>query len=238
MSNSPEALLAQSSGAAPNGTVTLRSFDQGIVETLGGRVIGDKYYVTIEGIDPPPGEPGIPIHFAFPEDYFANFRYPAFVVTRDDISISFQRIHPFQQQFRAAPKSAIPVVVQTPRGPISGYDRMSQRQDATPYDITYSINAFNSLRGGFGGKRAANMMLDHILRIFPVYSQVFVRDSLGAIRTYEAFNEGISSFDDLMGVSERMIQFTVTVRVEAEYDLSDETTSRTVTQVDVSLTRK
>jgi len=73
-------------------------------------------------------------------------------------------------------------------------------------------------------------MLDHILRIFPDYSQVLVKDSLGAIRSYEAFNEGITSLDDLMGVAERMIQYAVTVRVEAEYDLSDETTSRTVTQ--------
>lgn len=230
MSNPPDALQAQYWGERPNGTVNLRSFDQGIVETLGGQVVGDRYYVTIEGVEPAPGDPGIPIHFNYPEDYYTNFRYPAFVITRDDISISFQRIHPFTQQYRAPAKTGIPSAVQTPQGTRTGFDRMSMREQARPYDITYTIYAYNTLRGGYGGKRAANMMLDHVLRIFPDYSQVLVTDSLGAIRSYEAFNEGITSLDDLLGVSERMIQYAVTVRVEAEYDLSDETTSRTVTQ--------
>lgn len=193
-------------------------------------MVGDKYYVTVDGVEPPVGEPGIPIHFAFPEDFFANFRYPAFVVTRDDISISFQRIHPFQQQYRSTAQTAIPVVVQTPAGPVTGYDRMSMRADAAPYDLTYTLNIYNSLRGGFGGKQAANRMLDHVLRIWPVYGQVWVKDSLGAYRSYEAFNEGMVNLDDIAGVSERLIQFAVTIRVEAEYDLSPETTSRTVTQ--------
>lgn len=230
MAVSPDALLAQIQGERPNGTVNLRSFDQGMVETLGGVIHGDKYYITIEGVEPPPGDPGIPVHFMFPEDLYGNFRYPAFVISRDDISISFPRIHPFQAQFRSPPASALPVVVETPEGPVSGFDRMSQRPDATPYDITYTINIYNTLRAGYGAKRAANMMLDHVLRIFPVYGQVGVRDSLGVIRTYEAFNEGIANLDDIATVSERLIQFSITVRVEAEYDLADVTTARTVTQ--------
>lgn len=234
-----DALQQPFSGERPNGTVTLRSFDQGIVESLGARVNGDKYYVTVDGVELAPGEPGIPVHFMYPEDMYANFRYPAFVISRDDISISFQRIHPFQAQYRAPAKTALPVKVQTPSGERSGFDRMSSRLDATPYDITYTINIYQSLRGGYGGRKAANMMLDHVLRIFPAYGQVFVPDSLGAYRSYEAFNEGIANLDDVAGVSERLIQFAVTVRVEAEYDLADETTSRTVTQnATVNLQRK
>lgn len=222
--------LQQVLGERPNGTVTLRSFDQGVVETLGGRVIGDRYYVTIDGVEPPPGDPGIAVHFMYPEDLYANFRYPAFVISRDDMSISFGRIHPFNAQYHAPAKSALPVVAQGPNGTtLSGFDKMSERQDATPYDFTYTINIYNTLRGGFGGRGAANLMLDYTLRRFPPYGQVFVPDSLGYVRTYEAFNEGVTNLDDLMGVSERVIVFAVTVRVEGEYDLADETTSRTVT---------
>lgn len=223
-------LLAQERGERPNGTVTLRSFDQGIVETLGAQVVDGRYYINIEGLDPPTGEPGIPVNFMYPEDYYATFKYPAFVITRDDISISFGRIHPFTQQYRAPARNALPVTVQFPEEARSGFDRMAMRDQARPYDITYTINIYNSLRGGLGSRRAANLMLDHVLRIFPDYGQVWVPDSTGVYRSYEAFNEGIANMDDLAGVSERLIQFSVTVRVEAEYDLSFETNSRTVTQ--------
>lgn len=75
---SPADLLAQRvAGTRPTGTVSLRSFDQGIVETLGATVIGNRYYVQIAGVEPPPGDPGIAVHFMFPEDLYANFRYPA-----------------------------------------------------------------------------------------------------------------------------------------------------------------
>ena len=237
---SPADLLAQRvAGTRPTGTVSLRSFDQGIVETLGATVIGNRYYVQIAGVEPPPGDPGIAVHFMFPEDLYANFRYPAFVVTRDDISISFGRLHPGLQQFRAPAPDALPVKVQTPSGERSYFDRTIQRAQARPYDITYTVNMYSSLRGGAGGKKAANEMLDHVLRIFPDYSQVFVTDSLGDTRTYEAFNEGITSLDDVAGVSERIIQYAVTIRVEAEYDLSPDETARTVTSHPIThLSRK
>lgn len=224
----PSVLLERTTGTRPNGEVTLRDFDRGIVETLGATVVDDAYYVNVDGVTPPPGQPGIPVIFMNPEDYFANFRYPSFVVTRDDISISTTRLHPFQQQYRAPAPTAQPVVVQTPTGPRTYYNRVIQREQATPYDITYTVNIYNSLRGGTGGRYAANAMLTHVLQVCPVYGQVFVRDSLNNVRTYELFNEGISNLDDTAGVSERTIQFAVTLRVEAEYDLLPVTSAPTV----------
>jgi hypothetical protein len=218
------------SGTRPNGTVTLRDFDQGFVETLGGQVINNQYYVTIEGVTPPSGEPGIPVHFFFGEDLFTNLRYPCFLVLRDDVAISHMRLHPFMQQYRAPAKTALPVTV--PVGPNrtgSYFDRTVQREQATPYDITYTLQIYNTLRGGHGGRRAANAMLDHVLRLWPVYGQVFVKDSTGDLRSYEAFNEGMVNLDDNFGISERVIMFAVTIRVEAEYDLLPELESRTVT---------
>jgi hypothetical protein len=234
----PTVLQEQAMGARPNGSVELRSFDQGVVETLGARVIGDRYYITIEGVEPPSGDPGIPVHFNFPEDLYANFRYPAFVISRDDIALAQNRLHPGLQQYRAPAKTALYVPGLTATGVQVRPDRMEMRDQATPYDLTYTINIYNSLRGG-SGRRAANLMLDHVLRIWPTYGQVWVPDSTGEYRSYEAFNEGIVNLDDNLGISERVIQFAVTVRVEAEYDLSNPTVSRTATQpATTTLTRK
>lgn len=221
--------LDRISGTRPNGTVTLRDFDQGVVESLGGKVVNNQYYVTIDGVAPPPGEPAIPVHFFYPEDLFANARYPLFWVSRDDISIATNRLHPYMQQYRAPARDSLPKSVTTPSGVRDYFDRTVQREQATPYDITYTINMAHTLRGGFGGRKAGNLMLDHVLRWCPIYSQVFVRDSLGDIRSYEAFNEGIVSLDDNGSISERVIWFAVTLRVEAEYDLTNELESRTVT---------
>lgn len=226
----PSVIAARAAGSQPCGQVTLRDFDQGIVETLGAKVIDGQYYITIDGVAPPPGEPGIPVHFFFPEDLFTNNRFPVFLVTRDDISISNNRLHPFMGQYRAPSPTGLPVSVQTPTGMRSYYTRTTQQEQATPYDITYTINIYSSLRGGFGGRRAANQMLDHVLRLWPIYGQVFVTDSLGDVRSYEAFNEGIVSLDDTAGISERIIQFAVTVRVEAEYDLAPVVERPTVLQ--------
>jgi hypothetical protein len=234
----PSVLLEQVTGALPNGDVDLRSFDQGFIESMGGRVNGSHFYITIDGVEPPPGDPGIPVYFMYPEDFYANFRYPAFVVTRDDISVSQQRLHPFTQKYRAPAKTATFVTAQTQNGPRTQADRMAMQEAATPYDLTYTVNIYNSLRGG-PGRSAANRMLTHILKIWPVYGQVWVTDSLGVPRSYEAFNEGIVNLDDVAGILERMIQFAVTIRVEAEYDLADPTISRTATQPPVlSLQRK
>jgi hypothetical protein len=235
---SPSVQLEQVLGERPNGDVDLRSFDQGMIESLGARIVGERYYINIDGVEPPPGDPGIPVHFMYPEDFYANFRFPSFVITRDDISIAAQRLHPFTQKYRAAPSSANYVPVQTAAGPRTIPDRMGLQEAGTPYDLTYTINIWNSLRGG-PGRRSANQMLNHVLRIWPVYGQVYVRDSLGVQRSYEAFNEGIVNLDDVAGILERVIQFAVTIRVEAEYDLALPTVSPTVTQPPtISLNRK
>lgn len=238
MTTDPTVLREQALGARPNGDVDLRSFDQGIIETLGARVVGDRYYINIEGVEPPSGDPGIPVHFMFPEDLYANFRFPAFVVSRDDISVAFGRLHPFSQQYRAPAKTSLYVAAQTATGTRVAPDRMEMRQQATPYDLTYTLNIYNTLRGG-GGRRSANKMLEHVLRLWPEYGQVWVPDSTGEYRSYEAFNEGIVNLDDNLGISERLIQFAVTIRVEAEYDLADPTVTRTATApATISIARK
>lgn len=229
MAAADSSLYAQRlAGQRPCGEVTLRDFDQGMVETLGGVVLNGQYYIQIDGIMPPAGEPGLPVHFMYPEDLFADLRFPCFVVNRDDISSATMRLHPGLDQYRAPAPTAQQVQIQTPFGVRNYYDRTVQMAQAVPYDITYSINIYNTKRGGYGGKKAVNAMLDYVLRKCPIYGQMFVKDSVGDTRSYEMFQEGISSLDDVAGVAERYTQFAVTFRVEAEYDLNPVREAQTV----------
>jgi hypothetical protein len=214
--------------------VGLRNFDEGVVETLRPEVINDNYYLT--GVpnmaSPVPGSPGIPIIFAFPEDLFERYKLPVVVIRRDDISPALSRWHPGTITYKAPAANATPVEVTLPDSTVlRGYSRYETQQQAAPFDITYTISLLARHRGfGKGSSGAAgpgsprnqvNRLLDYALRIYQPYSQVIVRDSLGDARSYSAFMEAISHLDEVAEVTDRVIGFALTLRVEAELDLRD-----------------
>jgi hypothetical protein len=106
---------------------------------------------------------------------------------------------------------------------ILGFDRMEQKEQAVPYDITYTISILARLRGGGGVSQTnqASAILHHVLKVYQPYCLVKVFDSLGDGRTYEAFQESISHLDEVPEVTDRVVGFAVTLRVEAELDLHD-----------------
>jgi len=220
------------------GTVGIRNFDQGIVETLGGKISHNNYYVEIEGVDPPPHTPslpGIPITFAFPEEVFEKYRMPAIVVSRDDIMAANERWHPFSEQWRAPAEGALPVTVSVGGNPVTGWTKAATRQQAAPFDITYTVSCF-AQRRGMRTRNRVNKILDFILRRYtPTATIVKVIDSIGDTRLYECHNEGIAHLDDVAGVGERVLGFAVTLRVEGELDLGDPYTSATVLQSTTNL---
>lgn len=223
-------------GALPTGTVRLRDFDAGVVETLKARVITSatgqgNYFLTELSGQPvssynmplvPPGQPGIPVTFAYPEDVYERWLKPCIVVSRDDIAPAMQRYHPGALQYNAPVMTSRSVAVP---GRGFGYAESESLAQAVPMDITYSINIIT-----IGSRNLANAMLDHVLRIYPPYAAIYVRDSLDDQRTYSAWNDGVSVLDELADVSERTIGFAVTLRVEAELDLSEPVRSRTALQ--------
>ncbi len=232
-------------GRAPTGTVGLRDFDEGVVITMGAELaISSKgqpvnYFLQVPGVkgriarDGTP-IPGVPIVFAFPEDVFEKYDFPLIVVRRDDIAPAMSRWHPGTLQYRAPARNAHQVVTSSnPGNPdaddLTGFDSVEELQQAVPYDITYTISIFARNRGS--GTNQANGILNAILRRYQPYSCVFVKDSLGDGRTYEAFQESISHLDEVPEVVDRVIGFAVTLRVEAELDLSDPEIKRTVTQL-------
>lgn len=229
-------------GARPPGMVYLRSFDEGIVRTLRAEVVDGNYWINdprLFSVEPAPGQPGVPVTFAFPDDNYEHWRVPVLVIRRDDIQPAMNRWHPGMVVSRSPAEGANPLSATVPTGPLTstvlqGFDRYEVQQQAVPFDLTYTLSIMARHRG-FGDKQPighpvrglasprtqANRLLDYVLRVYQPYSSVFVWDSNDEIRTYECFMEAVSHLDEVAEVTNRMIGFAVTLRVEAELDLSD-----------------
>lgn len=218
------------------------------VET--GRGPHSNYYITPTKtfpVEPAPGLPGIPVTFSHPEDIYARYRQPVIVVRRDDISPAMNRWHPGHKSWRAPAQEANPVTVTIYPQTFGelvfhGFDKYETKDTGVPFDITYSIQIYARHRGkgpmpkkgrptGFvdetgspasgSPRNQVNSVLDYVLRRYAPYCQVFVEDSLGDRRKYSAFMEAVSHLDEVPEVTERVLGFAVTLRVEAELDLSD-----------------
>jgi hypothetical protein len=228
------AIRGRQTGGQRTGTVALRDFDRGVVETLKAEIRPDadgqpNYWLLALGgipltelsdVNTPPGMPGIPVTFAFPEDIYEHWRKPGVIVSRDDVSPAMQRYHPGAMQYNAPSKNARQVVVNG----LTGFSSMETLSQAVPFDIQYTISIITA-----GSRNTANRLLDHVLRIFPPYAAIYVLDSVGDHRTYSAWMDGVSMLDELADVSERTIGFAVALRVEAEFDLNDPEIRPTVT---------
>jgi hypothetical protein len=183
---------------------------------------------TVTGVCPPDGAPGIPVVFANPEDVLKDYKDPVILVTRSDISPAMERWQPGGNQYRAPGVGAIPFVATLGNQTVHGFDRMEQLPQAKPFDITYTVSVKARYRGAKGNRNNANNLFMHVLRTYPPYGKIDLIDSIGDHRSYEAFNEGIANIDSVGEVQERELGFAITLRVEAELDINDPTTVKTV----------
>ena len=237
-------------GFSRTGTVGLRSFDQGVVETLGAIPYGDFYLLNIPGVEGPPGIPAppglsnpVPITFAFPEAVLDRFRIPIVLVKRESIEPSLNRWEPGSQQYITPSKAAKQVSVTQGNTTKTGWDKYEYLLQAVPFDITYTVSVIGRYRGtNIPGQRSvgipppnpvmsySNTILNFVMKTYQPYCEVRVKDSVGDVRGYEAFCEGPSHLDEVSEVVERVIGFALTLRVEAELDLNDEYFGNSVTQ--------
>lgn len=214
-------IKSREQGASRQGVVTIRDFDQGIVETMGGQIIGDHYYLVLPNVEAAPGEPGVVITYTQPEDLFQTYKLPVITVSRDDIAPAQQRWHPGTVTYRTPAEGAIKIGTGA-----KAWSKFEEGQQATPFDLTYTINIFGKSRSG---RSASNTMLHHLMKVWQPYCRVLVTDSLGDLRSYEAFMNGVSPLDEVTEVAERVIGFSINLMVEAELDLNDPTTHQAVT---------
>jgi len=230
-----QTILLRTNGQAKTGEVTLRDFDQGVVETLGAEIIPDsngaaKYWLTkIPGCAPPPGSPGIPVVFANPEDVYQAYKLPVLLVRREDISAAMERWNPGTGTYRVPADGAEAITVPSPGGNLLGHTLYEEQQQAVPFDLTYTLQVEARYHAHLLNQ--ANSLLKYILRVYTPYCRVLVLDSLKDVRSYDAFMEGVSNLDEALDVSERKFGFAVTLRVKAELDLADPEVHRAVTSL-------
>ena len=226
-------------GNARNGSVYLRDFDQGVVETFGATIVNDpavckdeyngRYYLlNVPGVAPPPDMPGIPVVFAWPEDTWEPYVLPTVVITRGEISPALVRYQPGALQYRVPARGALPVEVSHFSQVKRGWNRMEQRINAVPFDINYIIQVVAYRRGNTPGdpirqpvKARANALLHYVLHWYQPYTSVHVHDSVGDERIYLANMESVSSMDEVSGIGNRVMGWELSMTVEAELDLND-----------------
>lgn len=215
-------------GKSRQGIVTIRDFDRGVVETLGAQVIDDHYYIVgLAEYDPPPGTPGIPVVFAHPEEVFRTHRTPVIEVRRDDINPAMSRWHPGMTTYQVPSYGANPIRSPLPNDTRTSWDRQDVMQQSTPFDILYTISIQARQRQFMA---AANQLLAYVLNVYQPYGGVYVTDSIGDVRSYEAFLESIAPADNVPEVGERNIGFALSLRVEAELDINPPKTYKTVSK--------
>lgn len=233
---SDEALRRRIAGLARTGVVLIDDFDRGVQETLGATVgsftpsnrTSDKrgYFWRVAGVKPPPGMPGVPVIFVTGEDNYERFKIPFVKVALTGLNPAMGRYHPGSLAYRVPAVGAAPIVVSGARG----FDRYEEGTQADPYDLTYTITLIAKRRGQQDKRNnipasveggSSNALLTAVLRVYPPYCGVNVVDSLSDVRTYTAFQEGVSPTDEVTEVGDREVGYSISLRIEGELDMND-----------------
>ena len=222
---------------ARTGDVWIKDFDRGVITSLGARInnTGDMYVIDIPGVLPPPPTDGIdfdgiPVYFAFPDEVIDPKVLPSFVVRRDDFSQAMSRWHPGNQQYRIPSPNSMPVTVSNPiTGNLiaTGADAYESKGQAVPYDLLYTIQIRARYRNNLKG--ASMEMLRWTMRRFQPYTTVYIKDSLGDLRSYTAFMESSTALDTKPDVAGRENNFNISLRIEGELDLNDPSVNKALT---------
>lgn len=220
------------------GIVFIPDFDRGVITTMGavtnahdvlseaGVVInkaGGVYVIkNMNGVSPPPGYEGVPVYFAFPDETVDLKIMPSIVVRRDSITPAMSRWHLGSFDYSVPAPGARPVTVTNPiTGDViaTGWDRYEKKDQGVPFDFLYTIECRARFRNNL--KVESMQMLRYMMGRYQPYTTLFVADSLGDTRTYDAFMETPTAVDIMPDVSGKEANFNMTLRVEGELDIND-----------------
>ena len=208
------------------GTVSLRDFDRGLIETFGSVLIPfavdggvrQVYAKQVDGVttNVPQFNGMVPVFFAYPEDVFQNHRIPCFVFKRTSLASAFDRA-PWYGYERVPSATANPLSVQVGNTTLNGYDSYVSKWNAVPFNIGYDVQIMARTQGD-GLK-----MLMSALKVFRApFFTTRVTDSIGDVRGYDTGEVTMSESSELSDIVNRMISWTVTFEVRGELDLESE----------------
>lgn len=209
------------------GTMFLRNYDQGLIETLGAELIevirdGERsraYALDLRGmrcIGPDSYNGKIPVMFGTPDPTMEPYALPIVIVKRGDPVPDWVRWEPGGSAYKlpADGSAEVSVVTNTAGDTVSGYDKYETRKKEVPFNIPYDIE----LRSKKQWQKAT--MLQHALKkLFP--RSLFVKDTAGNERTYAFDLEGTTNADDLADIADRTLTQVVSITVLAGLDIRD-----------------
>jgi len=210
------------------GEVFLRNFDQGVIDTLGATpdasVPDDPCFALyIPGVSDPTNR--VTVYMNNPEQIYKMKRFPLISILREDPTIALQRWMGVGQLEARYGVSGTGLVI----GGVSGFTQYVSKPQATPFDFTYNITCMDRY------ERNVQPILLQVLKSFPHIGKLFVKDSLGLQRTYEARSEGsLTPLKENVDPVNRIVSYTVTVRVDGEMDLTSAISTSAVTGFDIT----
>ncbi len=211
----------------PTGEVFLRNFDQGVIDSLGATpdqsVPEDPAFVLyIPGVSDPTNR--VTVYMNNPEQIYKMKRFPLISIQREDPTLALQRWMGVGQLEARFGVSGTGLVI----GWVSGFTQYVSKPQATPYDFTYNITCMDRY------ENQVQPILKQVLKSFPQIGKLYVKDSLGLQRTYEARSEGsLTPLKENIDAVNRIVSYTVTVRVDGEMDLTSAVTTTAVTGFDI-----
>lgn len=202
----------------PTGSVFVRNFDQGIIETLGA-VVREDFLTSLNirrsgyWIDETFTAPtAVPLFFNNPEPIFEKKIYPSYLIVRNSIVPDLRRWHSVKQLEYMVGVSGTEEVI----AGVSGYGSVEVKAQAWPFNIFYECSCYARY------EHEAIPMMKRLLKTYQPYSRMSLIDSLNEIRKYSVFGEsGIEDIGEFVDSADRLKAYSVSIRVEGELDVND-----------------
>lgn len=220
--------------SSQTGSVFLRDFDEGVLNALGAVSNPNAFRIENGQRIPDPchkievaGE-SIPVYFSQPEQVFRKKVYPFVTINRDDFVPAMNRWHgPGQLEYKAGVGGLVTIEGRT------GHLEHSMKFQAYPYDITYTVSCWDRY------ENTLHPILAYVLRRLPPIGRIVVKDSLNLVRSYELYGEGsVAALGEIIDPVTRARGYAITIRVEGEMDLSEQTQSNAVGSIELNLHKK
>lgn len=200
------------------GQIFLEDFDVGLAQTIGAELInieldGEEtqvFALQVDEVSGPDEYQGlVPVIMSDPDDSYGEQFLPQVVIQRGTITPAMSRWFPGGHEYLIPAANADTVEASDGR---SGPNRMERKPWSWPFDISYDLH----IRARY--RVQADRIFKRVGRVIWAYGQIFLTDSEGEDRGYYAFVESNDALQELNDIADRMLGYTISMRVEGELD--------------------
>jgi len=202
------------------GHIDLLDYDQAMVEGIGSQFDavknsyflnlvdgnGDGVYVRPPGSDAPTEVRKAVVRYKQAEMAREEMDLPCVLFVREDFTFAEAREWSPTAQYRLPAPGARRISV----GPCLGWSAYETKPKEWPFDFTYTIEVWSRYR------TVAQVLLQIISARYPPRGSVTVVDGLDNPRVYHTFQEGTADLTEINSIVDRIVGFSLSVRVEGE----------------------